>query len=160
MGKKTGLSPMQKRFVKFYDGNGTEAAILAGYSEKSAATSASVLLRRADVQEAIRQRRGERADTVILSRPERLAFWSRVMLDVSEPMINRLRASELLGRAEADFVERSEVDLMMSPKMILSQVEERRKLLVQEPVKELSERTDSEIIVVEEVDKPAMKEES
>jgi len=42
----------------------------------------------------------------IATRAERQAFWTAVMLDPKERTADRLKAAELLGRSEADFVER------------------------------------------------------
>jgi hypothetical protein len=55
-----GLSFQHRNFVDAYietDGNGAEAARIAGYSEKRARQTANDLLRRDDVSEAIERRR-------------------------------------------------------------------------------------------------------
>lgn len=67
-----GLSFQRQRFVEEYLlhwGNGTQAAINAGYSEKTAGSQASRLLKNVDIQRAIRARITERAmsaDEVLL----------------------------------------------------------------------------------------------
>lgn len=111
------LTPKQQAFVDAYTGNGVEAARAAGYrgDEATLATSASRLLRHAEVAAAIERRnavvertRQETQATAgrILSRAERQAFWSATVLDVGAELKDRLKASELLGKSEADFVER------------------------------------------------------
>jgi hypothetical protein len=45
----------------------------------------------------------------IASKNERQEFWSSVMLDETERMSDRLKASELLGKAAKDFVEQVEI---------------------------------------------------
>ena len=47
----------------------------------------------------------------ILTRIERQQFWSKVILDEDEQMRARLKASELLGRSNADFVEKVQLDI-------------------------------------------------
>lgn len=54
------MSPQHRKFVNAYlgeaNGNGTKAAIAAGYSEPTAAQQASRLLKRDDIRQAIGQR--------------------------------------------------------------------------------------------------------
>jgi len=64
------LTPRQQRFVEEYlvDLNGTQAAIRAGYSAKTAKQQASRLLTNVDVQTAIKDRqevRSERLDITV-----------------------------------------------------------------------------------------------
>ncbi len=58
------LNPRQDRFVDEYllDGNGTQAAIKAGFSPATAAQQASRLLRNAKVQQAIGERQRQLAE--------------------------------------------------------------------------------------------------
>jgi hypothetical protein len=49
------------------------------------------------------------------------------MQDMKADLKNRLRASELLGKSEADFIERIEANINISPKTVLSEAEKRRK---------------------------------
>lgn len=46
----------------------------------------------------------------IATRKERQVFWTNVIMDEDEKMSDRLKASELLGRSEVDFVEKKEID--------------------------------------------------
>lgn len=48
-------------------------------------------------------------DPLVASGEQRQRFWSEVMWDAEAEMKDRLKASELLGRTQADFVERREV---------------------------------------------------
>jgi len=56
-GATTGLEPKQARFVQEYllDYNGTEAAIRAGYSRRSARQIGYELLKKPDVSKAVRE---------------------------------------------------------------------------------------------------------
>ncbi len=111
------LTPKQQAFVDHYAGNGVEAARAAGYtgSDGALATSASRLLRHAGVAEALARRnevvqQARRQAAVqggrIANRVERQAFWTQVMDDTKAEMGARLKASELLGKSEADFTEK------------------------------------------------------
>lgn len=112
------LTAKQQRFVDAYSGNATEAARLAGY-----AGSAEVLgqvgaenLKKPQIAAAIAKRESKVTKKLIATREQRQEFWSRVMLGPTdgEPktlddlceMKDRLKASELLGKSEADFTEK------------------------------------------------------
>lgn len=76
------MNPKQERFVAEYliDLNGTQAAIRAGYSPKTAATQAEALLRKPDIAASVTAHKAkqlERADltaTRVLEELRRLAF--------------------------------------------------------------------------------------
>lgn len=110
------LTEKQRRFVEAYmgeaDGNATEAARIAGYSgdEAALAVRGSENVRKRKIRIAIRER--VKKDPLIATRKERQHFWTKVMhgeLEGEDPTLNeRLRASKLLGKSQADFVERHE----------------------------------------------------
>lgn len=104
MGK---LTAKQQKFVEAYNGNATEAAISAGYAKNSAEVTGCRLLRNAKIVEQIQARQDKPRSLRILTREERQNFWTRVALgEEGDPdMKDRLKASELLGRSEADFTE-------------------------------------------------------
>lgn len=103
------MTPKQKRFVELYDGNATAAAIQAGYSSKTARAAGQRLLTKVDIAAAIRTREEREARVRIATRQERQEFWTAVMRDGEAKMFDRLRASELLGKSEADFIDRQEI---------------------------------------------------
>lgn len=72
--KKVKLTPKQERFVQSYlqHFNASKAAREAGYSEKAAAVTGSILLRNSKVQQRINDLRGDMAGGFNVSR-ERLA---------------------------------------------------------------------------------------
>ena len=102
------LNARQKAFVAAYAGNGVEAARAAGYSgsDEALAVAASRLLRFDKVAEALRARETKRDSKRIATREERQAFWTEVFHDSEQNILARLKASELLGKSEADFIER------------------------------------------------------
>lgn len=109
------LTPKQQRFVDLYDGNGTEAARLAGYggNDNVLAVTARDLLRNPKIDAAIKARIAKSAEgraikRRIASREERQEFWTRTMEDDGEEMPVRLKASELLAKSQADFVQKHE----------------------------------------------------
>ena len=95
------LTEKQKRFCEEYlvDLNATQAAIRAGYKEKTARSSASENLTKPDIQQYLRElidKRSERtgiaADTVLLEL-ERIA-----LSDVEITGKEKIKALELLGK--------------------------------------------------------------
>lgn len=100
------LTPQKRAFVVAYNGNATEAAKAAGYSEKTAYAQGSRLLKDAEVIAAIRAREDKRDSKVIATREDRQAFWTETMRDAGQEIGARLKASELLGKSEADFTEK------------------------------------------------------
>ena len=101
-----GLTRKQMAFVAAFHGNAAEAARAAGYSAKTAKAIGSELLTKPDIKEAIQERERERTDSMIATREERQSFWTAIMRDEETELKDRLRASELLAKSEADFLER------------------------------------------------------
>ena len=101
------LSDMEQRFVDAYSGNGEQAAISAGYSKHTAKVQGSRLLTRVNVINAIKTREEKPKALRILTRQERQAMWTKIALGQEDgaDMKDRLKASELLGRSEADFTD-------------------------------------------------------
>lgn len=112
---KTGLTKKQQLFVDAYDGNATEAARIAGYKIPRIAGWEN--MNKPAIKKAIAGRGKKESIKTIASRQERQEFWTAVMLGVEKDngkkptLKDRLRASELLGKSEADFTENQNVDL-------------------------------------------------
>lgn len=102
------LTERQKRFVEAYQGNAAEAAIAAGYSAKTAYTIGSENLRKPQIVAAIKARQDKTVKPMIANREARQKFWTETMLSQDVKMPERLKASELLGKSEGDFLERVE----------------------------------------------------
>jgi len=104
------LTPRQKKFVALYEGNATKAAIKAGYSKKTAYSIGQENLKKPEVIKALQEREKEETGPLVASRIERQQFWTAVMRGklgkVKIKMEHRLKASELLGKSEADFTEK------------------------------------------------------
>ena len=114
------LTPKQRIFVEVYCGNATDAARQAGY--KNPRSQGHENLTKPDIRAALDLRDAEGREKRILTREERQRFWSDVVVgkisetpttdnegnDVCKPatLRDRLRASELLGKSQADFIER------------------------------------------------------
>jgi phage terminase small subunit len=105
------LTAKQKKFVEAYAGNGTEAARQAGYSGSDAtlAQTAYELLRKPEIKSQIDARQQRAVSSLVAAREERQAMWTATMRDVTLPIRDRLRASELLGKSEGDFIDKVEV---------------------------------------------------
>ena len=108
------LNERQRRFVELFmgraRGNASEAARQAGYAEAYAGRHAGKLLKNAAIKDAIAARVA--TDPAVADRKERQAFWTVVMRGgegyEDAPLAERIRASEILGKSQADFTERYE----------------------------------------------------
>lgn len=120
------LTAKQQAFVEAYAGNATAAALAAGYSKKSARVQGRRLITKDNVAKAIKEREAQRLAPTIATRQERQEFWTSVLRNEEEAMKNRLKAAELLGKSEGDFLERVEMDMTVSPAAILEQIRGRR----------------------------------
>lgn len=107
MSEKNALTERQKRFIEAYEGNATEAARVAGFKQPN--VYANQLLQNPLIAEAIRQREKERRAEIIATRDERLKRLTEIMRDESQKTTDRLRAIEIMCRAEGDFIERQEI---------------------------------------------------
>ena len=117
------LTVKQQRFVDAYSGNATEAARLAGYSgsDETLRQTGAENLAKPHISELIKSRENDRQTFLIMTREERQIFWSDTIRDEEQDMSVRLRASELLGKSEGDFIEKKqiEMDLNLSQESLL-----------------------------------------
>lgn len=120
------LNAKRQAFVDAWEGNATAAALAAGYSPKTAYSQGQRLLKNVEVQAAIKAREAQRLAPTIATRQERQKFWTSVLRNEKEAMKDRLKAAELLGKSEGDFLERVEMDMTLSPAAILEQIRGRR----------------------------------
>lgn len=111
MAKAGELTPKQQKFVEAYKGNATEAARVAGYSGNDG-TLRNVgfsNMTKPNIIAAIQARNAGEQKKRIATREDRQAFWTGIMQDEEKELRDRLKASELLGKSEADFIDRREV---------------------------------------------------
>lgn len=99
------LTPKQKRFCESYamTGNATQAAKLAGYSEKGSQQIGAENLSKLVVTEYLAELTSVTASNNIATAAQRQAWWTSVMLDDTIGISERLRASEILAKAQGDF---------------------------------------------------------
>lgn len=97
--------------------NATQSAIKAGYSEKTASSKGSQLLRKVKVRQYIDEVMDKRSKNTIATADEVLQYLSRVMngeekdafgLDVS--VADRTKAAELLGKRHMLFADKVKLD--------------------------------------------------
>ena len=102
------LTAKQQIFIMEYltDMNATQAAIRAGYSAKTAYSIGQENFKKPEIRQAIDTAMKERRNRLIATREQRQEFWTAVMNDGEQDMRNRLKASELLGKSEADFTDK------------------------------------------------------
>ncbi|WP_125769540.1 terminase small subunit [Companilactobacillus furfuricola] len=116
------LNRQQQKFVDEYikDLNATQAAIRAGYSEKSARVTASKLLTKANIQTAIQKQVDSMHSESIADATEVMEFLSKTMsgettetvatakglyTDVEVTAKDRIKAAELIGKRHALFTD-------------------------------------------------------
>lgn len=104
------IKPQYKLVAKYYlgaaAGNAEKAAIMAGYSERYARGNAYKLVAREDVRNYIEYLLAiakEDPEYHIADIKETQAFWTEVMGNKLEKTRDRLRASELLAKAQGQF---------------------------------------------------------
>jgi phage terminase small subunit len=130
------LTPKQRMFVEAYDGDPIYAARIAGYTgaKEYLTKTTNTLLEKPIIIEAIKERTKYMTDLkkTIATREERQQLWSDVMrnedphrieeLDsngvplpiANIPLLTRMKASELLGKSEADFIDKVETTVTHS----------------------------------------------
>lgn len=120
MAKPDALNARQRRFVEAFSGNACAAALEAGYAH---ANHGPRLMEQPLIVAAIRARESERLSALVATRLERQAFWSETMKNGDLEMRDRLKASELLGRSEADFTDKLQAEHRISHEDALSALE-------------------------------------
>lgn len=100
------LTYKQQKFIDCYDGDIKKAVKKA----KISYSYGRQLCTKSHILTAIRNRIDDEIRPVdIASRQERQKFWSEVMKDTNQSMKDRLKASELLGKSEMDFPNKTEI---------------------------------------------------
>ena len=130
------MTPKQQRFCDEYliDLNGTQAAIRAGYSAKTANEQASRMLTKANIKEYIDKRMAEKEKELIADQDEVLKYLTSVLRGESESEVvvvesvgdfmseartmkknpdekERLKAAELLGKRYSLFKDNVKLDV-------------------------------------------------
>lgn len=128
------MSEKQKAFCDHYITtlNATEAAKLAGYSEKSARAMGSENLTKPYIKEYIDLRLAELEESRVADATEVLQYLTRVMrgeekdqFDMDASLQDRTRAAELLGKRYRLFVDKQEIDAKVEPITIVNDIPRR-----------------------------------
>ena len=107
------LTPKQKAFVREYKangGNGTQAAIKAGYSEKTARKIASENVTKPDIQEALKQEEKKMQEKYEYTIDDMVRELDDVKMkaDSEQNRQAQIKAIELKGKAFGLFVDKQE----------------------------------------------------
>jgi len=113
------LTVKQERFVDYYDGNATEAARKAGYmgNDHTLGAVGKENLEKPGIRKAIEKRNAGAKKKTILNREQRQKIWSMITMgknpktgqdDALITIRDQLKASELLGKSECDFIQKIE----------------------------------------------------
>ena len=128
------MSEKQKAFCDHYITtlNATEAAKMAGYSEKSARAMGSENLTKPYIKEYIDLRLAELEESRVADATEVLQYLTRLMrgeekdqFDMDASLQDRTRAAELLGKRYRLFVDKQEIDAKVEPITIVNDIPRR-----------------------------------
>ena len=112
---KAALSQKQQSFVAEYlvDGNATRAAQAAGYSERTADSQGSRLLKNVKVAAAIQREQNAKRDRARVTMDMVIeGLWREANAgDMGEPNAARIRAYELVGKHLGGFVDRKHITI-------------------------------------------------
>jgi hypothetical protein len=138
-----GFTPLQRLFVEYYVGSYTKAceAMQKDGIDISLA-EAKYISGLPSVKIALKTR--DSIIETVASKKNRQAFWTKVMKDEAEDMRNRLKASELLGKSEKDFVEKVEHSLEADFAKILLDARKRHQKLSGENPEAITVEPESE----------------
>lgn len=111
------LTPKQKAFVREYKangGNGTQAAIKAGYSEESARAISSENLTKPDIQEALKQEEKKMQEKYEYTIDDMVRELDDVKMkaDSEQNRQAQIKAIELKGKAFGLFVDKVENNII------------------------------------------------
>ena len=104
------LNERQRRFADEYIicGIAETAALNAGYSEKYARASSHKLLAHVGIRELLKERNKSIDASKVASMQEVREFWSTVLRDEESDLKDRIKVSELIGKANGEFLDRVE----------------------------------------------------
>ncbi len=100
------MNERQRRFCECYahNPNATQAAISAGYSEKTARAAGQRLLTNVDIVNYLSELTEQTFSQNIATISEVRSFWSDVFRDPQQKAADRLKASELLVKSTGLFI--------------------------------------------------------
>lgn len=105
------------RFAEYYvaSSNGTESAINAGYSKKTAYSQASRLLKNVEVQNYIKELESKERDKRILDARERKVILSDIAKDeINDPQC-RIKAIDTLNKMTGEYTTKVEASVQTDP---------------------------------------------
>ena len=141
--------------MDLYSGDPKDAARRANFPDP--ARAGIMLLGKAAIKHAIKERNGDWKTTEILTREDRQRLWSRIALgletetiivdgtphEIAARMPNRLKALEMLARSEGDFFDKLKVEFGLEEELkqlSYEQIQARLRKLEADGVLELIQR--------------------
>ena len=111
MGTEKKLTLKQQRFCEYYagSGNAAQAAIKAGYSEKTAKTIGQQNLTKLDLQEYLKELTAKADEKRILSAAERQEILSKMAEDKNERTDSRIKAIDTLNKMTGEYIAKVDV---------------------------------------------------
>ena len=105
---KQKLTHKQKLFIKYYNGDANEAAVLAGYSKKTARRIGYENLTKLYIAQAIKEKNEIKHNKIkqkLISNDELRVWWQNIMESQEYDINTRIKCSELLGKSKAIFID-------------------------------------------------------
>ncbi len=120
------MNPRQTRFTQEYvvDHNATQAAIRAGYSDKTAKSQGQRLLTNVDIRKTIRKLDTKTSDRLELTQQVVLQGLHGLATSEDTTASARVRAYELLGKHQGMFGDRLEITQMPSQELVRQWIED------------------------------------
>jgi phage terminase small subunit len=115
------LTDKQKRFCREYviDYNGKQAAVRAGYSEKTAQMQSSRLLSKDKVSNFIKELQNEHSEQLEITIEELTNFFRSIMEDEEQKGADRIRAAENLSKRVGYYEEHNKQKQPPAPPQII-----------------------------------------
>jgi phage terminase small subunit len=115
------LTKKQKAFCREYvvDYNGTQAAIRAGYSEKTANEQAAQLLAKLSIQDFVKELQNEQNERLQITADELTKFFRTIKDDPEQKGADRIKAAENLAKRFGYYEEHNKQKRPPSPPQII-----------------------------------------
>lgn len=115
------LNNMQLKFIDEYikNPNATQAAIKAGYSEKTAYSQGQRLLKHDEIKSALKERTESIRSNNILTATERMEILSNIALDKEARENDKIKAIDTLNKMDATYI--TQIDMTTNQNVTITE---------------------------------------
>lgn len=135
------LNNMQLKFIDEYikSPNATQAAIKAGYSEKTAYSQGQRLLKHDEIKATLKERTESIRSNNILTATERMEILSNIALDREARENDKIKAIDTLNKMDATYI--TQIDMTTNQNVVVT--ENPLKGLTTEELRKLADANDN-----------------